>query len=79
MRFGVSTRKIRNRPIINRQLTLNEMQLLLDRTRNESLEKSRKIDMLENFIRRELGDVPEIGLQASTCASCYVGRGSSSP
>jgi kinesin family protein 5 len=32
MRFGVSTRKIRNRPIINRQLTLNELQLLLDKT-----------------------------------------------
>jgi hypothetical protein len=55
------------------------MQVLLDRTRIESLEKSRKIEMLENFIRRELGDVPEIGLQASTCCSCIVGRGSSSP
>lgn len=79
MRFGVSTRKIRNRPIINRQLTLTELQALLDKTRNESLEKSRKIEMLESFIRRELGEVPEIGLQSSTCGSCYIGRGTSSP
>lgn len=46
MRFGVSTRKIRNRPTVNRQLSLSEMQVLLDKTRNESLEKSRKIAML---------------------------------
>ena len=71
LRFGARAKRIKNKAKINRELTLQELQLLLDEERKANAYKTRRIRQLEKIILdlgmelpkdtfgASLGEVPE--------------------
>lgn len=60
LRFGVRAKSIKNKPKINRELTVAELQLLLAKAEKEIDEKQARIRFLEEYIRNLGNSVPEM-------------------
>ena len=54
LRFGVSAKNIKNKPKINREMTVAELQLLLEKSETKVLEKQKQVEFLEEYIRGDL-------------------------
>jgi kinesin family protein 5 len=54
LRFGISAKKIKNTPKINKELTVPELLTLLDRAEKEMLVKDKYIEFLKNYILVDL-------------------------
>ena len=54
LRFGISAKKIKNTPKINKELTVAELLTLLDRSEKEMTAKDKYIEFLKNHILVEL-------------------------
>ena len=51
LRFGVSAKNIKNKPKINREITVPELQQLLEKAEARASASQRKVEELENYIR----------------------------
>lgn len=54
LRFGVSAKNIKNKPKINRELTVAELQLLLEKAEAKFVERDQYAKRLEDYIKNEL-------------------------
>jgi kinesin family protein 5 len=54
LRFGVSAKNIKNKPKINRELTVAELQLLLEKAEVKIADKDKQVIRLEEYIKNEL-------------------------
>ncbi len=54
LRFGISAKKIKNTPKINKELTVAELQALLDKSQKELQTRNKYIEQLKNFILVDL-------------------------
>ena len=52
LRFGIRAKNIKNKPKINRELTVPEMTLLLEKAEQTIEEKQRRIESLEDYITK---------------------------
>lgn len=61
LRFGISAKKIKNKPKINKELTVAELQNLLEKAQKQIAENHKYIDQLKNYITSDLKQksVPE--------------------
>ena len=50
LRFGISAKKIKNSPKINKEMTVAELQALLERSENDLKTKEKYIEFLKNHI-----------------------------
>jgi len=58
LRFGTAARNIKNKPKINKELTVAEMKKLLDKSEKIIQVKTYRIEVLEKCIKSTGGDVP---------------------
>jgi kinesin family member 5 len=63
LRFGVRAKNIKNRPKINREMTVAELQLLLEKAEKTIEEKEIRIKQLEDFIKTLGKEPPKLDLQ----------------
>ena len=59
LRFGERAKKIKNKPIINKEITVDELQKLVDQLKENLKKANARINQLENFIRQNNLSVPE--------------------
>lgn len=60
LRFGVRAKSIKNKPKINRELTVAELQILLAKAEKTIEEKDQRIKQLEEYIKNLGNAVPEV-------------------
>jgi kinesin family protein 5 len=71
LRFGVSAKNIKNKPKINRELTVAELQMLLEKSEAKLVDRDRQILLLEDYIKNDLkaklpmGNTPEATVEVS--------------
>jgi len=58
LRFGKRAKQIKNKPKINKEVSLQELKLLLEKAEKEIADKDRRIAMLEKLIINLGGRVP---------------------
>jgi len=54
LRFGISAKKIKNTPKINKELTVAELQTQLEKMEKELLSRDQYIAQLKNYIMTDL-------------------------
>ena len=59
LRFGLRAKKIKNKPKINKEVTVAELQKLVDKLKENLKKANNRITQLENFIRQNGLRVPE--------------------
>jgi kinesin family protein 5 len=60
LRFGENAQKIKNKPKINRELTVQELQKIVEKLEEEGRVKELKIRFLEKYIKEKLnGELPD--------------------
>ena len=59
LRFGVRAKSIKNKPKINRELTVAELQILLAKAEKIIVDKDLRIKQLEEYIKNLGNSVPE--------------------
>ena len=59
LRFGTAARNIKNKPKINKELTVAEMKKLLEKSEKIIQVKSYRVEVLEKIIKQSGQDVPE--------------------
>ena len=59
LRFGERAKKIKNKPIINKEITVDELQRLVGKLKENLKKANTRINQLENFIRQNNLSVPE--------------------
>ena len=60
LRFGVRAKAIKNKPKVNREYTVAELKLLLASTKENLAAMSKRLNLLESFIKRNGFSVPEL-------------------
>ena len=63
LRFGERAKKIQNKPKINKEVTVAELQKLIDKLKENLKNANARITQLENFIRQKNLKVPESNYQ----------------
>ena len=64
LRFGSRAKKIQNKPIINKEQSVQELKLLLEKSEVIIEEKNKKIECLEKVILNLGGKVPSDGIDS---------------
>ena len=58
LRFGERAKKIKNKPKINKEVTVAELQKLVEQLKENLKKANQRISQLENYIRQKVLDVP---------------------
>lgn len=58
LRFGKRAKKIKNKPKINKEYSVQELKLLLDKSEKDLEDRTKRIEMLEKLIVSLGGSIP---------------------
>lgn len=61
LRFGLRAKAIKNKPKVNRELTVGELQKMLEKAETEIKNRDIKIQQLEDLIKKNAIEIPKLG------------------